>query len=116
MNSDKFPIYWLVATYFGLGLFLSFLPAIVGGWALATWIYEDRNLRTKNSGAIKGFICGTIAMFGFDFVVGLLSLPSPHGPPLGIFLFYVILSTVIASLAGAVVGSQLVHKISKVNE
>ncbi|HEX2697308.1 MAG TPA: hypothetical protein VHM28_06325 [Anaerolineales bacterium] len=108
--------YWTLGFIFLISLFLSFIPAVAGGWILATWISTDQILRTRKSGTIKGLICGATAMFSYDFALGLLSLPSPHGPSLNMFMFYVILSTIIAGLAGAVVGIKLIRKIVKVNE
>ena len=52
-------------------------------------------------------------MFGFDFLIGLALLTFSHGPSMEMFMFYVISSTVIAALTGAVIGLQLMNKILK---
>lgn len=111
--NENLPAHIAVGSSAAIGLFFSFLPSLIGSWALAHWIYTDTRKRTLLSGAIKGLACGAMAMFGFDCVMGLALLTLSHGPSVEMFVFYVISSTVIAALTGAVIGVQLMNKILK---
>ncbi len=111
--NENYPAHVAIGTSIAIGLFFSFLPSLIGSWALAHWIYAETRKRTLLSGAIKGLACGATAMFGFDFLIGLALLTFSHGPSMEMFMFYVISSTVIAALTGAVIGLQLMNKILK---
>ncbi len=111
--SNDFPLTYLVGAFIFIGLFFSFIPAIFGGWQLASWLYKNIDKITIKSGITAGAIIGGASMIGFEFIFGILSLTLPHGPSIDIFLIYVILSTIIATIIGAWVGLQLTNKVMK---
>jgi hypothetical protein len=96
-----------------LGLILSFIPATLGGWVLASWIHASTDSVSKISGILRGIFTGGISMLGFDFIVATLFATMNHHPSLEMFLFYVITSTSIALIIGAWVGLQLTNKVLK---
>jgi hypothetical protein len=108
---SQIPFVTLFAIF--LGLVFSFFPSILGGYLLANWIFIHPSNASHKGGMIKGAIVGGACMLTADFALGVLSLPMSHGPTLGMFLFYVISSVLIASLMGAFTGLALSKVLPK---
>lgn len=111
--SDDFPLFDTVGLFIFIGLLFSFIPATFGGWQLASQIYKNADKITVKSGIVMGAIIGGASMFGFEFVLGILSLTTPHGLSMDILLIYIFSSIMIAIVFGAWVGLQLTRKILK---
>lgn len=97
------------------GLIFSFVPASIGGWVLVFWIRLRAATLTLHHGILSGCLAGIFFMLGFDFFIGILFSGSNHAPSVEAFLFYAVISTIVAALMGAWVGLQLTNKALKNN-